>query len=201
MSYIPNKSHASWEKLVTGQLNPRLENFFYRTKIEQIKNQILNLEISVEEAITEIHQISVVLEKTDDMSLNDLKAIFGELNQSVEKETDNTITVSQKIPEKKVITTKSNDSIISRIEEIKTKSENDRKELETKFSHNTSEQKKPNPDIKKTENPEIVNKPVSETKKTESEIKRKASIERRNREKKEMEKKKKSGSIFRFLFD
>jgi len=76
MNKIPNKDRKEWKELVTGQLDIPLKNFFFQTKVTQIKSLFKNNKLSLEKAIEDIYNVSVKFSKEKNIS-EDIEAIFG----------------------------------------------------------------------------------------------------------------------------
>lgn len=196
MIRIPHKERAEWRKLVTGELDVQLTNFFLRTKVDQIIDDTKKMQLSVEEAIDIVYDMCLELRETRDISA-DIQAVFGIMDEPVE------VPVEEKKPQ---IPAVEHTNII--------------KPAETAERHITTQRQNPENKAKKEEaniiefEKEYLQEASIERKENslggkvksheiERERLRLASIERRNKERKELLEREKStqkGSFFKSLF-
>jgi predicted RNase H-like nuclease (RuvC/YqgF family) len=97
---LPAPTHENWKKLLNGELDVSLKNFFLQMKVTQAKSLIEKGNITIESAIDELHDLCNKFKKAKNME-DDLIGIFGEealkepivtlneLNFSLPKKSDN----------------------------------------------------------------------------------------------------------------
>jgi len=57
MKNLPPKQQEEWRKLLTGEIDVPLQNFYFKTKVLQLREQINLNKISIDEGVDEIYQL------------------------------------------------------------------------------------------------------------------------------------------------
>lgn len=70
---IPDKSRPEWEKITTGEIEHNYKNFVFQTKIHQMRKDIRDGKISIDQAVDELYQLC---SKYAVAVQSDLKKIF-----------------------------------------------------------------------------------------------------------------------------
>jgi len=73
---IPPITRKEWRKLLNGELDVSLRNFFFQMKVTQARTQINNGTVSIETAINDLHILCTKFSKAKNMD-EDMKSIFG----------------------------------------------------------------------------------------------------------------------------
>lgn len=83
--FIPSKSNEKWKKLLTGESETPLKNFFFQMKVTQARNQIQKGAVTVVAAIDDLHALCNKFSTANNMQ-EDLESVFGKDYETKEKE-------------------------------------------------------------------------------------------------------------------
>jgi hypothetical protein len=89
MKNLPSKQQEEWRKLLTGEIDVPLQNFYFKTKVLQIREQINHNKISLDEGVDEIYQMVYGFCQAKYVA-DDIERIFGIKIETTPVQTEDT---------------------------------------------------------------------------------------------------------------
>jgi len=76
MKKLPHKQQNEWRKLLTEEIDVPIQNFYFKAKVLQIREEINRNKISIDEGVDEIYQLVENYWQKEDIT-EDIERIFG----------------------------------------------------------------------------------------------------------------------------
>ncbi len=80
MRIIPNPERKEWRQLLTGEINPKLKNFFFQMKVTQSRRLVETGKKDLDEAVKDLYELAVKFSRAKYMD-EDIISIFGSLEE------------------------------------------------------------------------------------------------------------------------
>ncbi len=80
MRIIPNPERKEWRQLLTGEINPKLKNFFFQMKVSQSRRLVETGKKDLDEAVRDLYELVVKFSRAKYMD-EDIISIFGSLEE------------------------------------------------------------------------------------------------------------------------